>query len=744
MKPPRNVIRHELEDGRTISVHMPTSYEDPYTGPRPLSVQDTFYRCLGFPCSVTAEHDSESRPLDATSVAADVSIMSSFFRERNIQPAVPLLPKPGSGAEYSAAVAAAAANDDLGALSATVAARLHSGEPDYPASIVYRTYEHAYTVMGGPYKDRYTFECGNRKPLKNRGNFVLYQYIAGHGLSSKLARRWGEQIYRTLPKGSDGKPYYSAGLAMFFMGQLERGSTSRVGKGDIVGFSILIKAIDILIEFCSGQHGHNRHLVLIIDACSSGQWVRELEDCAEEMVKGRGMSVTIQSAAQKKAVSHGFFFTPLFVKLQKLSAMELNNLVQSWERGDIPSVPSDPDLQLPDQKPRFFSVSHQKIEGTEGYQHLMLKPGSHPVVELNGLRFFTSGRFFNFFAKANMDVFTPPLDAGQQLFVPRPVVTAAASDVDSFVARFLAGEVLVRGMKLSQYQEADGSFTPVMIAAVLSPIKFACSVLQADGTVIEQAAVQQLTWYNLHAHFREAHTQRVVPAARASAAAADDGFQNARSRRRTLIFPGEITHIKLIYCSYSPLPAGQAVARWSDGMAVETPRIDPNSDYTTSRQVAGPDTSNRERYVQGWQQYKSDILQVLQNSLTSQELVKFKNQNEWKRPYPDETRLGPTTYVRTRARNIGTEELLQRAETAASAATSASASLPTASSSAAATRTSSAAAASSSSSTATRFTSHTCCECGKKFNTSRDQKCYICFGFVCPSKCQKNHADTCG
>lgn len=155
--------------------------------------------------------------------------------------------------------------------------------------------------------------------------------------------------------------------------------TSEAKMGDLVVFSSGFLTPEWVVEQLRehDQCGTGSTIVLVIDSCYSGTWRERISSLVGCLTCTR---VLLQTAAAHDEEAYGYFFTPLFLELQKATEEEIEE-VKRIPRNDISEVP---------QMPTFYDSKNDSKKDSSADDFVQ--------VEIQDLKF----RFFNhpvFFCK---------------------------------------------------------------------------------------------------------------------------------------------------------------------------------------------------------------------------------------------------------------------------------------------------------------------------------------------------------
>lgn len=210
---------------------------------------------------------------------------------------------------------------------------------------------------------------------------VVCLYLLGHGVNQATADRILAQV-------KIDHAFYSAFHSDLIEEFQKLGSACSVGK--IIAGSLLLSVEELIIDFYKGvstQKNKNKHLILISDFCFSGGVLEFQENTlvAIQELKKLDCFVYIQTSSSSTQSSRGYFFTPLFYQLQRLSADKYKELRRQFAATEPNVVRAM--LESCHQVPCFYTsndaVSSAKSE-----------------ISIHGVRMFRDPEFFAFMADA--------------------------------------------------------------------------------------------------------------------------------------------------------------------------------------------------------------------------------------------------------------------------------------------------------------------------------------------------------
>lgn len=168
---------------------------------------------------------------------------------------------------------------------------------------------------------------------------LVFWYYAGHGLSKKAA----QLSYSSTPcldRVGLTPGYHKAADKFVKEGRKVKAGElclHKVGFCDLYG--LLKPWIDaIKVPINAEGRKKNKHLVIILDSCSSGIIAQELKDFEDQMKTKdpsflKENSVTIQAACGPDQAALGGYFTPCFVYLNNPENIELLNYLKTIWKG---------------------------------------------------------------------------------------------------------------------------------------------------------------------------------------------------------------------------------------------------------------------------------------------------------------------------------------------------------------------------------------------------------------------------
>ena len=158
--------------------------------------------------------------------------------------------------------------------------------------------------------------------LQNTNNLMLNElmfcYYAGHGLAKETAQNL---YYSAVPVLKFRETFFK--LSPQYVGTGER----KVKGGELclhkTGFCDFKGLIQPFIEVIKSQSTHrsgvkkNKHLVIVLDSCHSGQFAEDLKGFFSENQEwlNEGCSVTVQASCESGEKAVGGYFTPTFIFL---------------------------------------------------------------------------------------------------------------------------------------------------------------------------------------------------------------------------------------------------------------------------------------------------------------------------------------------------------------------------------------------------------------------------------------------
>ena len=556
------------------------------------------YRAFGFPCKIDGG-PSRDEKTDLTWMTEDVALITNFLNDRRASPGI-------SRKHLSAE------NQQL---------QLENNH--FPASVVFDTYTEIKELLEPPSRfssnpaalmttipNQYKFRCSsvlNDTSFPFNGNGIMFVYLTGHGLSTELAKEWSNVEVCLKSKLSDFSKYP---VTEPDCGRLN--ADEELQGGDIIAYIKFVSIQDFIKEFIEvcrqntcefGQLGifereplfKHRHLIILVDACFAGHWITSLEEeLSLAFVENTNISITIQTSTDSDTHSYGYFFTPLFVKLQNLDQIELDQCVQEFMNRDYKQGFLKQIEQLP--KFSYFKTDLNKTDGK-----LYLKNHENDWKQslyftVHNLRFFVNEQFFAYFAHR----YKYELLETDENMVPRPVLDN--SEGPQFLRMLTTKKMAIRGMKLTRYNRDK---TPLCIIAIRSKTDRFISTRNVLSHNDEY-------WYHLHVHY--------------------DGEDK---------YPGSITHLKLVYALQDQL-------RYYEKRIYVDASIDDKDDYnSTSKQ-------NVDEHIGNWEQYHQNLEDYLTNWVKSQNdgLKIWENKDKWNKIDP--ARLGNVA-VRNRSRYLITK-----------------------------------------------------------------------------------------
>lgn len=334
----------------------------------------------------------------------------------------------------------------------------------------------------------------------------------------------------------------------------------------------------------------------------------KLDDKVEEYIKDASISITIQTACDENSASHGYYFTPLFTQLQTLTDKQIDALMDGFNNLSEKERKDLKEQSCIKQNPLFCSIHMNKNTSRKPKE---LKIDSKTLVySLNGFRYFTHERFFQYFAeKFRYLIF--PLDMYNDnipVLPYRPVLKSSPYIMNRILKSSIPGMLL----KIS----ADDS-KPLCIALINPGLTFAA--VDDDGT--HQNFDKEIrSLYHLHVHF--------------------DGSDP---------YPGIITHLKLLYAE-----------KYCDEHRNEVSGEVENSEKlkTYASKIYQPDKA--EKYIPEWKSQEQNLRDKLRQSAERWATTQKKD-NAWnnKEAWNRSTRLG-TVWIRNikeRSRSILTTAL---------------------------------------------------------------------------------------
>ncbi|CAF3332272.1 unnamed protein product [Rotaria socialis] len=527
------------------------------------------YRIFGLPCGIDGGPLGNEKT-DLTMMTEDVELISQFFEEReNRHEATPGLRRKHLE------------NKDL-----------QPNNQNFPASALFNNMDEVRELLASRY---FPYNNGSRfhdyrccSLLADRtqvfaGNGTVFVYITGHGLSSALADGLTQGLLSLGEKYPQYKRYL---VAQSDHGKLRDDELLEVGQ--IIAFTKFIGIQDFLIDFLEicrtnqqeesespyfkpePEKFQQRHLIIVVDACFSGNWIKDniADQFKTAYIENTNISITIQTSTNKLLPSYGYFFTPLFVKLQTLDENDLNKIFEEFDGMSEESKSEYPSLlqsKLGIEELSVPQFCHYRISEAERKLHKDETNTMKAYVTVQNLRFFVNPIFFAFFAHKFMDsTLGPDIDSLKP--EPRPLLDSNAGE--QFLEKLTqTKDIEIRGIKLTTFLR-DG--TPLCIVAVRSP----------TNTFVGKNILTNSDeyWYHLHVHF--------------------DGMSNGQ-----VSFPGNITHIKLVYAVQSSLNF------YEEGIFVDASR-DNKIDYQNmekERETKDLKKRDAEFFIGNWSQYRDKV-----------------------------------------------------------------------------------------------------------------------------------------
>ncbi|CAF1456180.1 unnamed protein product [Adineta steineri] len=515
------------------------------------------YRVVGFPCDIDAGKSHDEK-IDLTWMVEDVSAMTTFLQQWGL-PGIESIAEEVSQGEYE-----------------------KHRHTSYPASIVPDRYEEIQQLFGTKYTKTSNF-CS----IGKGSNGVHFVYITGHGLSERIVSQLKnreikiDDIHRKIKIISDHDAYqeFLYDDDHNIIDHKPKFDLDNLDPGDIIGYTQFISFYTLINEFMDAclkisrnepTLKLNKHLVIVVDSCYSGNWINtpSLYGSSTNPLaftlgpfrsfqNGTNISITIQTSAgmDDTSESFGYYFTPLFVKLQQLSEKKLSDLID----GKYEQQPKFYRLHTIDTNDGSTYYEQDNIADTQFIYH-------NDQVRL---RFFNNGAFFTFFAnqfKSLIEILPDTKNLGEWL-KPRPVMNTA--ETDRFFALLKKNSNTIRGMKLMIYDDGQ----PGCIACVHFKQK------------------QRNEWFHLHVHFNGsnpfpgeivnlkvyvAEERRLTAEERRQNKFTEDASCDSEDDKQKTLEDGRL--------------------RWNGYIAQEP-----------------------ELYMDGWQQYKNDLFKILKNWADDQE-----------------------------------------------------------------------------------------------------------------------------
>lgn len=182
--------------------------------------------------------------------------------------------------------------------------------------------------------------------------------------------------------------YYAAFFGDILEEFQKHGVTSSVGT-ILVGSSLLSirKVIDEFYMAVKAMGNNNKTLVVVADFCFAGGMLNDIAQLYSVIrLRELDCAVCIQTSSASDTPSQGYFFTPLFYQLQRLSEEQLHELHTLCAQTD--SVTMERMLAQCHQTPQLWGSNGSICAGSEG------------VIEVCGIRLFSGPKFFAFMAHA--------------------------------------------------------------------------------------------------------------------------------------------------------------------------------------------------------------------------------------------------------------------------------------------------------------------------------------------------------
>lgn len=455
---------------------------EPKQGIEPLFL----FRSFGFPCDISTkvQKGEKSTYIDRTWMLEDVTSVTSLFTEKNI---IPIRE------------------------TATHICKISESGGDL------ENYEQVNNCMPGATfftcydQTKSSFESGHRPLSKTihcsshlrHSSGTIFIYLSGHGLSN-------EQV----EKLNENKASISFGDKHIFNMTREQCTTANqeILSGDIIGFTKFISAKNFIKEFlstCKNDDQYERHLVLIVDACFSGNWINTIREkkWLKRINFNKKLSILLQTSAESTQKSNGYFFTPLFVHLNRMHENDLQILINDFNSMTVEQKDEPFSINQYTQNPLFYY-----FQTTADSQYTELESNqltNQPIYSCHNLRFFTDTNFYQYFAKKFQSIYDIFPDHDRSLR-QRPVLLQSETN-RLMHSLLIENKVSIRGMKLTRYRHDN---TPLCI--ILLNVK--------DDYRNHIGPEQYDPWHILHVHF--------------------DG---------TNPFPGTITFGKLLYAISMPM-----------------------------------------------------------------------------------------------------------------------------------------------------------------------------------------------
>lgn len=159
-------------------------------------------------------------------------------------------------------------------------------------------------------------KCIPVQPPQN--GIVRFLYLCGHGLSDEVARELRDNPADDGTKKSQAWPWELCRCEET-MNRLPSAVTRDAQKGDIVVFSSGLLTpewvVEKLREYEENQNRVENTIVIVIDACYSGTWIRRIRECLTDR-QLQCTRVIVQTSCGEDEVSYGGCFTPVFCALQ--------------------------------------------------------------------------------------------------------------------------------------------------------------------------------------------------------------------------------------------------------------------------------------------------------------------------------------------------------------------------------------------------------------------------------------------
>ena len=463
-----------------------------------------------------------------------------------------------------------------------------------------------------------TFESGSRplsKTIKcsthlRRSSGTIFIYLSGHGLSVRQA----EKLNENKEDFSFGDEY------ILNMTRTQcTASNQTISAGDIIGFIKFISSVDFIKEFlsiCKNGDQYERHLVLIIDACFSGNWIDTVQEnkLLKRMNYGKKMSILLQTSTESEQKSNGYFFTPLFVHLNRLDEKDLEVLINDFNAMTSEQTSLLCENNQYDQNPLFYYF--QTTSDNQKYVEIKSNEMTNqPIYSCHNLRFFNNTNFYQYFVekfKYIYDIF-PDVDRNLR---QRPVIFQDETNrlMNSLLVQ---NKVSIRGMKLTRYRLDR---TPLCV--VLLRVK--------DDYRNNTNSESYDPWHILHVHF--------------------DGDRNQ--------FPGTITCAKLLYAVSVPMKNHEIRNDFKEAADK------CNNDYKNTDNHGKQYPIGCDRYIKGLTGYIHPLKQKLADWAQKNWMLPTQNEfnrNAWNTPNKwkdvDSIRLGNIA-VRERSRFAITKQLI--------------------------------------------------------------------------------------